>query len=43
MVATLTKLNKAAANMRFCASWADGITMSICNSILLLFGLDKQH
>ena len=27
--------------MGFCASWADGITMSICNSIWLLFGLDK--
>ena len=25
----------AAANKGFCASWADGITMSICNSIQL--------
>jgi hypothetical protein len=26
--------------MGFCASWADGITMSICNSVWLLFQLD---
>ena len=34
---------KTAHNIGFCASWADGITMSICNSAQLLFGLDKQH
>ena len=28
------------ANIGFCASWADGITMSICNSVQLLFQLD---
>ena len=27
-------------NIGFCASWADGIIMSICNSIQLLFLLD---
>ncbi len=32
-----------ATNMGFCASWADGITMSICNSIQLLFGLDVHQ
>jgi len=26
--------------MGFCASWADGITMNICNSVWLLFQLD---
>jgi len=31
------------ANMGFCASWADGITMSICNSVQLLFGLDVHR
>ena len=29
-----------AGNIGFCASWADRITMSICNSVQLLFGLD---
>jgi len=31
---------KPTANIGFCASWADGITMNFCNSIWLLFGLD---
>ena len=31
------------ANMGFCASWADGITMSICNSVQLLFGQDVHR
>ena len=35
--------DKAAANTGFCASWADGITMSICNSIWLLSGLNKHR
>ena len=29
--------------MGFCASWADGITMSIYNSVLLLFGQDVHR
>ena len=29
---------RPAGNIGFCASWADGITMSICNSVWHLFG-----
>jgi hypothetical protein len=32
--------NIAAANIGFCASWADAVTISICNSVQFLFGLD---
>jgi len=30
-------------NIGFCASWADRITMSICNAVQLLFGLDVHE
>jgi hypothetical protein len=39
----MTERRTADNNSGFCASWAEGITMSICNSIVLLLGLDKQH
>ena len=32
-----------ACNIGFCASWADGITMSICNSIWLQFRLTNIY
>ena len=32
--------SKPAANIGFCASWVDVITMSICKAVQLLFGLD---
>jgi hypothetical protein len=36
-------MTKTAANIGFCASWADRITTHICNSIGLLFGEDVHR
>ena len=38
-----TEKEGRALNIGFCASWADAIAMSICNSIQLLFGQDVHR
>ncbi len=39
----INQIDKTTANIGFCASWADGITMSICISVQLLFGQDVHR